>query len=87
MGIGIVNPPALKPFQLLVPVQQIVGIIELVAALKTVSYTHLDVYKRQALELCLEGLELYKGDFLPKSEYESWVIPISTYYHLSLIHI
>ncbi len=33
------------------------------------------------LPLCLEGLELYKGDFLPKAEYESWVIPISTYYH------
>lgn len=33
------------------------------------------------LELCLEGLTLYKGDFLPNSEYESWVIPISAYYH------
>ena len=33
------------------------------------------------LKLCLEGLSIYKGDFLPKSEYESWVIPISTYYH------
>ena len=46
------------------------------------------MYKRQApdggektLDLCLEGLNLYKGDFLPKAEYESWVIPISTYYH------
>lgn len=35
----------------------------------------------ELLPLCLEGLELYKGDFLPKAEYESWVIPISTYYH------
>lgn len=35
----------------------------------------------QILSLCLEGLNLYKGDFLPKAEYESWVIPISTYYH------
>lgn len=34
-----------------------------------------------ALNLCLTGLSIYKGDFLPKSEYESWVIPISTYYH------
>lgn len=34
-----------------------------------------------ALALCLEGLALYRGDFLPKAEYESWVIPISTYYH------
>lgn len=33
------------------------------------------------LPLCMEGLELYKGDFLPKAEYESWVIPISIYYH------
>lgn len=33
------------------------------------------------LKLCLEGLDLYKGDFLPKSEYESWVIPVSAYYH------
>lgn len=31
--------------------------------------------------MCMKGLDLYKGDFLPKSEYESWVIPISTYYH------
>lgn len=35
----------------------------------------------KTLDLCLEGLNLYKGDFLPKAEYESWVIPISTYYH------
>ncbi|MGN0371513.1 MAG: BTAD domain-containing putative transcriptional regulator [Enterocloster sp.] len=35
----------------------------------------------EALALCLKGLELYRGDFLPKSGYESWVIPISTYYH------
>lgn len=40
-----------------------------------------DMDEDEALNLCLEGLELYKGDFLPKSEYESWVIPISTYYH------
>lgn len=40
-----------------------------------------EVDEDTALSLCLEGLELYKGDFLPKSEYESWVIPISAYYH------
>lgn len=33
------------------------------------------------LSSCLEALELYKGDFLPKSDWESWVIPISAYYH------
>lgn len=30
---------------------------------------------------CLAALDLYKGDFLPKSAAEDWVIPISTYYH------
>lgn len=36
---------------------------------------------QEALSLCYQALDIYKGDFLPKSEYESWVIPISTYYH------
>ena len=35
----------------------------------------------EALPLCLAGLDLYKGDFLPRAEYESWGIPVSTYYH------
>ncbi len=35
----------------------------------------------EALSLCYQGLSLYKGDFLPKSEYEPWVIPIAAYYH------
>lgn len=33
------------------------------------------------LDLCLQAFNLYKGNFLPKSEWESWVIPIHTYYH------
>lgn len=33
------------------------------------------------LDLCLQALDLYKGDFLPKSSWISWVIPISAYYH------
>lgn len=33
------------------------------------------------LDYCLDAIDLYKGDFLPKSEWESWVVPISTYYH------
>lgn len=37
--------------------------------------------KRERLEYYLLALQLYKGDFLPKSEWESWVVPISTYYH------
>lgn len=28
-----------------------------------------------------KALSLYKGDFLPKTAWESWTIPISTYYH------
>lgn len=35
----------------------------------------------EALSLCYQGLSIYKGDFLPKSEYEPWVIPIAAYYH------
>lgn len=35
----------------------------------------------EQLNACLEALELYRGDFLPKSDWESWVVPISTYYH------
>lgn len=37
--------------------------------------------EEEALRLCLKGISLYKGDVLPKSEFESWVIPISAYYH------
>jgi len=33
------------------------------------------------LGLCLQAFDLYKGDFLPKSSWVSWVIPISAYYH------
>lgn len=36
---------------------------------------------KKKLDLLLEALAIYKGDFLPKSAWESWVIPISTYYH------
>ncbi len=33
------------------------------------------------LSVYLQALELYKGDFLPKLSMESWVMPISAYYH------
>lgn len=36
---------------------------------------------QQRLDLYLQALELYKGDFLPKLSMEAWVMPISTYYH------
>jgi len=35
----------------------------------------------EQLDLYLKALQIYKGDFLPKSSWESWVVPISTYYH------
>ena len=33
------------------------------------------------LELLLQALDLYQGDFLPKLSMESWAMPISAYYH------
>lgn len=33
------------------------------------------------LELLLQALALYQGDFLPKLSMEAWVMPISAYYH------
>lgn len=35
----------------------------------------------QQLHLLMQALELYHGDYLPKSSCESWVIPLSSYYH------
>ncbi len=40
-----------------------------------------DLTSEKRLSLCLEAFALYKGNFLPKSEWESWVVPIHTYYH------
>lgn len=37
----------------------------------------------------LEAIDLYKGDFLPMSAYEPWVMPLSAYYHnmyLNAVH-
>ncbi|MCE5236360.1 MAG: SARP family transcriptional regulator, partial [Eubacteriales bacterium] len=37
----------------------------------------------------LEAVDLYKGDFLPMSAYEQWVIPLNAYYHntyLNAVH-
>ncbi len=35
----------------------------------------------QRIQKYLAALELYKGDFLPKSSSEAWVVPLSTYFH------
>lgn len=37
--------------------------------------------KDEQLRLCLQAIDLYQGDFLPKSAWESWVAPISARYH------
>lgn len=39
------------------------------------------------LALSLHALGLYRGDFLPKYSAESWVLPISTYYHSLCIQL
>lgn len=40
-----------------------------------------DLSDDQRLELLMEAIDLYKGDFLPKSSWEAWALPISTFYH------
>lgn len=37
--------------------------------------------EESALELYLQALELYRGDFLPKLSMEPWAMPINAYYH------
>lgn len=33
------------------------------------------------LSFCLKAFSLYKGSFLPKSQWESWAVPLHAYYH------
>ncbi len=43
----------------------------------------------ERIEAYLEAIDLYKGDFLPMSAYEPWVIPLNAYYHntyLNAVH-
>lgn len=40
-----------------------------------------DISREEQLALYQQALELYKGDFLPKSSWEPWVAPISARYH------
>lgn len=37
--------------------------------------------EEEQLHLYQQAIDLYKGDFLPKSSWESWVMPISARYH------
>ncbi len=41
----------------------------------------MDLASDECLELCMEAFALYKGNFLPKSEWESWAVPLHTFYH------
>ncbi len=35
----------------------------------------------EMLGTCLQAIDLYRGDFLPRFKSESWVVPLATYYH------
>ncbi|MBQ9992795.1 MAG: hypothetical protein IJP33_05150 [Firmicutes bacterium] len=37
--------------------------------------------ENERLNILLQALEIYRGDFLPKLSMEPWVMPINTYYH------
>lgn len=40
-----------------------------------------DIGEEERLLLYLQAIDIYKGDFLPKSSWESWVAPICARYH------
>lgn len=39
------------------------------------------------LEKYRKAIAMYKGDFLPKTNYEPWVVPVSAYYHTMYLKI
>lgn len=40
-----------------------------------------DVSEDARLDICLEALSLYRGDFLERQASENWVIPVTTHFH------
>ena len=43
----------------------------------------------ERIQCYLDAIDVYKGDFLPKSSLEPWAIPLNTYYHtlyLKIVH-
>lgn len=42
---------------------------------------------RLRLEKYRKAIAMYKGDFLPKTNYEPWVVPVSAYYHTMYLKI
>lgn len=43
--------------------------------------------EQEKIEYYMQAIEIYKGDFLPKSALEPWVVPINTYYHSEYLRI
>ena len=39
------------------------------------------VSEQERLDICLEALQLYQGDFLERQSSESWIIPVTTHFH------
>lgn len=39
------------------------------------------------METYRKAISMYKGDFLPKTNYEPWVVPVSAYYHTMYLKI
>ena len=46
-----------------------------------------NVSKNERLEHMMNAIRIHKGDFLPKSELESWVVPINTYYRSQYVKL
>ena len=43
--------------------------------------------EEERLAQCLQALELYRGDFLPKLSMEPWAMPINSYYHQMFLNV
>lgn len=46
-----------------------------------------ELEESERIQCYLDAIDLYKGDFLPKSSMEPWVIPLNTYYHTLYLRI
>ena len=44
-------------------------------------YQNKNVPDSTRLDLCLEALSLYRGDFLERQSSENWIIPVTTHFH------
>jgi len=49
-----------------------------------------EIEDRTRLQLLLQAIDLYKGDFLPSAGYEMWAVPLTNYYkaiYLKCVHL